>query len=78
LVSAALQGYLIGLGDLGRGALSWVVRSFIGLAGITLALPAGGLFGISQLILLAIAGGALALGLGLRKLNSAMLNTQAL
>jgi hypothetical protein len=36
------------------------------------------LFGISQLILLAIAGGALALGLGLRKLNSAMLNTQAL
>jgi len=77
LVSAALQGYLIGLGDLGRGALSLVVRGFIGVAGITLALPAGGLFGINQLILLAIAGGSLALGLGLRKINSVTFNAQA-
>ena len=77
LVSAALQGYLIGLGDLGRGALSLVVRGFIGVAGITLALPAGGLFGTSQLTLLAISGGALALGLGLRKINSVTFNTQA-
>ena len=78
LVSAALQGYLIGLGDLGRGALSWVVRALVGIAGITLALPAGGLLGISQLLLLAIAGGALVLGLGLRRLNAGNQNVPAL
>jgi TRAP transporter 4TM/12TM fusion protein len=78
LVSAALQGYLIGLGDLGRGARSWVVRALVGIAGITLALPAGGLLGISQLLLLAIAGGALVLGLGLRRLNAGNQNVPAL
>ena len=55
LVSAALQGYLIGIGDLGRGAAGVAVRVLIGLAGLTLALPAGGLFGFSQLLLLAVA-----------------------
>jgi len=55
LVSAALQGYLLGLGDFGKSALSWVARLFIGLSGLTLALPAGGLFGFSQILLLAVA-----------------------
>jgi len=36
------------------------------------------LFGISQLLLLAIAGGALVLGLGLRRLNVANQNVPAL
>ncbi|MEC8409422.1 MAG: TRAP transporter fused permease subunit [Pseudomonadota bacterium] len=55
LVSAALQGYLIGVGDLGRGALASIVRLLTGISGLTLALPAGGLFGFSQLLLLLIA-----------------------
>jgi TRAP-type uncharacterized transport system fused permease subunit len=66
LVSAALQGYLIGVGDLGRGSAGFVVRGLVGIAGLTLALPAGGLFGLSQLLLLAIAGLSLSAGLGMR------------
>jgi len=59
LVSAALQGYLIGVGDLGRGAVAAVVRLLTGISGLTLALPAGGLFGFSQLLLLLVAAVAL-------------------
>jgi len=66
LVSAALQGYLIGLGDLGNGTSGIVVRSMIGVAGLTLALPAGGLFGFSQIILLSVAIVFLVAGVGLR------------
>jgi len=54
LVSAALQGYLLGLGDFGKTTFSWVARICVGLAGLTLALPAGGLFGFSQLLLLSV------------------------
>lgn len=68
LVSAALQGYLLGLGELGRGVQGAAIRILIGLAGLTLALPAGGLFGFSQVVLLAIAAVFLVLGIGLRKL----------
>ena len=66
LVSAALQGYLIGLGDLGSGTSGIVVRSMIGIAGLTLALPAGGLFGFSQIMLLSVAIVFLVAGIGLR------------
>ena len=66
LVSGALQGYLIGLGDLGYGIAAIFGRVCIGVAGLTLALPAGGLFGLSQLLLLAIALVFLALGIGCR------------
>ncbi|MDD9891590.1 MAG: TRAP transporter fused permease subunit [Gammaproteobacteria bacterium] len=55
LVSAALQGYLIGIGDLGSGAKGIGVRILIGISGLTLALPAGGLFGFSQIFLLIVA-----------------------
>ncbi|MFT5936710.1 MAG: TRAP-type uncharacterized transport system fused permease subunit [Pseudohongiellaceae bacterium] len=68
LVSAALQGYLIGLGDLGYGIAAIFGRICIGISGLTLALPAGGLFGLSQLLLLAIALVFLALGIGCRHL----------
>lgn len=68
LVSAALQGYLIGLGDLGYGIAATFSRICIGISGLTLALPAGGLFGISQLLLLAIALVFLGLGVGCRYL----------
>ena len=55
LVSASLQGYLIGIGDLGDGLKGLIVRVSIGVSGLTLALPAGGLFGFSQIFLLVVA-----------------------
>lgn len=55
LVSASLQGYLIGVGHLGKGAAGMLVRVLIGFSGLTLALPAGGLFGFSQLLLFVLA-----------------------
>ena len=61
--SAALQGYLIGIGDLGSGTKGITVRVLIGISGLTLALPAGGLFGFSQLFLLIVA--VLFLGAGI-------------
>ncbi len=63
LVSAALQGYLLGAGDFGKGMAALASRILVGLSGLTLALPAGGLFGFSQWLLLAVA--ALLLGAGL-------------
>ena len=56
VVSSALQGYLIGFGDLGTGIKGLVVKLLIGFSGLTLALPAGGLFGFSQISLLLVAG----------------------
>jgi TRAP transporter 4TM/12TM fusion protein len=55
LVSAAIQGYLIGIGDLGKGAGAILIRMLVAVSGLTLALPAGGLFGFNQIVLLAIA-----------------------
>ncbi len=55
LVSAALQGYLIGVGHLGNGLVGMLVRVLLGLSGLTLALPAGGMFGLSQLLLFVLA-----------------------
>lgn len=66
LVAGALQGYLIGVGNLGKGVAGIGVRSAIGIAGLTLALPAGGLFGFSHMSLLAVALMFLGAGLGLR------------
>lgn len=68
LVSAALQGYLLGVGDLGRGMPGMIIRTLIGMSGMTLALPAGGLFDFSQLLLLVLAFIFIAAGLGARRL----------
>ena len=62
IVSGALQGYLIGVGNLGSGTKGFVVKTLIGLSGLILALPAGGLFGFSQISLLLAAGVILAIG----------------
>ncbi len=62
IVSGALQGYLIGVGNLGSGAKGFVVKTLIGLSGLILALPAGGLFGFSQISLLLTAAAFLAMG----------------
>ena len=67
LLSAALQGYLIGIGTLGDGLAGWASRAFILASGLTLAAPGGGMLGIphSTLVLSALmlvtGGSALAL-----------------
>jgi TRAP transporter 4TM/12TM fusion protein len=52
LVSAALQGYLLGLGPLGAGVWAWLARSGIFAAGLILAAPGGGMLGIPHAVLL--------------------------
>lgn len=49
LVSGALQGYLVGVGHLGRGVPGLVSRLLILIGGFMLAIPAGGPTGLSQL-----------------------------
>ena len=67
IVSGALQGYMIGVGDLGSGIKGLVVQTLVGISGLILALPAGGLFGFSQIALLAVAAGLLLTGIIARK-----------
>ena len=67
IVSGALQGYMIGVGDLGSGIKGLVVKILVGMSGLMLALPAGGLFGFSQIALLAVAVGLLVSGIVARK-----------
>lgn len=67
IVSGALQGYMIGVGDLGSGIKGLVVKILVGMSGLMLALPAGGLFGFSQIALLAVAVGLLVTGIVARK-----------
>lgn len=55
LISAALQGYLIGLGNLGRDLTGLMARTGLFSAGIALALPGGGLVGVSHSTLIMIA-----------------------
>ena len=67
IVSGALQGYMIGVGNLGSGIKGLVVKILVGMSGLMLALPAGGLFGFSQIALLAVAVGLLVTGIVARK-----------
>ena len=75
LVSAALQGYLIGLGDLGSGSRGILVRILIGISGLSLALPAGGLFGFSQIFLVVVTLIFLGAGIGIRQVFSLSSNS---
>ena len=67
LVAASLQGYLLGFGRLENSPTGIAARVLIGLAGLTFAVPGGGLLGISRAllygsgILLLLAGIGLAL-----------------
>jgi len=71
LVSGALQGYLIGFGDLGKGAPGFVCRSLILVGGFIFAIPGGGTTGLSQLWLavaaLVVAGTGAGVGLWQRR-----------
>ena len=66
-MSGALQGYMIGVGDLGSGIKGLVVKILVGMSGLILALPAGGLFGFSQIALLVVAASLLVTGIVTRK-----------
>ena len=55
LVSAGLQGYLIGAGRLANGALGWLGRLCLIVGGLTLAAPGGGMIGLTHLQLGSIA-----------------------
>lgn len=65
LVSGALQGYLVGFGDLGRNLVSLLSRLIIGLAGLVLAAPAGGMLNVGHWTLVGVSVILLAAGLGL-------------
>ena len=62
LIAGALQGYLIGVGHLGRGAISLVGRVLIFVGGVFLAAP-GGTFELSHLELLAMSVAGIVPGL---------------
>lgn len=65
LLSAGLQGYLLGFGRLGEGQVGLLARGAICLAGLALAVPAGGMYGINQLSLLAISLVFIVIGIGI-------------
>lgn len=69
LVAAGLQGYLLGFGLLGDGALGLMARILICVAGLALAAPSGGLLGYSPFLLGAISLTCLLAGLGLATLQ---------
>jgi len=55
LVAAALQGYLIWVGSLGSGPVSWFGRLLLAAGGLTLAAPGGGMLGWSHTTLTLLA-----------------------
>ncbi len=64
-ISAALQGYLLGFGSLGKRGIGLAVRAVMALAGLTLAIPGGGMMGMSQVGLLVLSAVLLAVAMGL-------------
>jgi TRAP transporter 4TM/12TM fusion protein len=66
LIGSALEGYVVGIGTVARGAPGWAARLLLLAGGLTMAMPGGGELGLSHLQLslgglaLAAAGAALA------------------
>jgi TRAP transporter 4TM/12TM fusion protein len=66
LIGSALEGYVVGIGTVARGALGWAARLLLLAGGLTMAMPGGGELGLSHVQLslgglaLAAAGAALA------------------
>lgn len=70
LFASAMQGYLMGVGRLGYGALQEIIiRSLVLIAGLLLALPGGGMVPLSQWELIALAAAALLPGVLLARLS---------
>jgi TRAP transporter 4TM/12TM fusion protein len=68
LVAAALQGHLIGVGSLGGGGVGWVARGLLGIGGLVLAAPGGGMIGWSHGELAALAAVLIVPGIALGRL----------
>ena len=62
LVSAGLQGWLIGVGGLGMGAIGLIGRISLVVGGLALAAPGGGMLGFSHTTMLFVAAAAVAPG----------------
>lgn len=69
LLSAGLQGYLIGFGLLGDGVTGLVARILVCISGLTLAAPSGGLLGFNPFVLFAVSFACLVAGLGIATLQ---------
>lgn len=54
-VAAAIQGYLIGVGSIARGAEGWLVRCLLVAGGVMFTLPGGGLLGLQRGLMTALA-----------------------
>jgi TRAP transporter 4TM/12TM fusion protein len=67
LIAAGLQGWLLGFGSTGEGALNWCARASLVAAGLLLAAPGGGMLGVShvKLTMFAVALAVLACALAL-------------
>lgn len=68
-ISAGLQGYLLGFGRIGEDKLGLVSRGCVTIAGLALVTPAGGLYGFSQTILIAVCAAFLIAGIGISLLQ---------
>ena len=68
-ISAGLQGYLLGFGRIGEDKLGLVSRGCVSIAGLALVTPAGGLYGFSQVFLIAVCAVFLITGLGITVLQ---------
>ncbi|WP_299315166.1 TRAP transporter large permease subunit, partial [uncultured Halomonas sp.] len=70
LFASAMQGYLIGVGRLGHGAIQeTVIRALVMVSGLTLALPGGGMVPLTHVELLGISLAALLPGIALARLS---------
>ncbi|MBT2775037.1 TRAP transporter fused permease subunit [Halomonas sp. ISL-60] len=70
LFASAMQGYLIGVGRLGYGALQEpIIRGLVLVAGLLLALPGGGMVPLSQWELIGLAAATLLPGVILARLS---------
>ncbi|WP_253451521.1 TRAP transporter fused permease subunit [Halomonas sp. Y3] len=70
LFASAMQGYLIGVGRLGHGAIQeTVIRALVMVSGLTLALPGGGMVPLTHVELLGISLAALLPGIARARLS---------
>ncbi|MBS3670683.1 TRAP transporter permease [Vreelandella boliviensis] len=70
LFASAMQGYLMGVGRLGYGALQEIIiRALVLVAGLLLALPGGGMIPLSQWELIGLALAALVPGVLMARLS---------
>ena len=65
LLSAGLQGYLLGFGRLGEGKAGLVGRGCVCISGLALAAPSGGMLGLNQAMLLGVSAVMLTAGIGI-------------